>query len=141
MDQDAHRLMGPTMLFGFSLNASLEEEEQEEEEQDDDADAHPVDVALFFWPAPLIPATMSIVLSPLTGAPEGDLTVATSLLDALTAATELSDDQARHALTALAAACLAAHVLDEEALDDEDEEEGTDDDFEEDRGPAGVDGV
>jgi hypothetical protein len=146
--EDAHRLLGPNMLFGYSVGASLVEED--EEEDDDDEPSRPaVEVALFLWPAPLTPAMVSIVPSLLPGGVAAAavalglrLGASAPLLDALTTATALARNDLAHALTELAVACWTAHSLDEEPLDDDDdEEEDIDDDVEDDDGPAGVDGL
>ena len=34
--EDAHRLLGPNMLFGYSVGASLVEEDEEEDDDDDE---------------------------------------------------------------------------------------------------------
>ncbi len=140
--QDAHQLLSPDMLFGFSLEAPLEpewEEEDDEEEEDDDVVKPPaIDVALFLWPTPLTPAIVSIVPTLLPGATATALTpedvslglalkASPLLFDALTSTTELSADSATQALIALAVACWTAHHLDELPPDDDDDDEAEED--------------
>jgi hypothetical protein len=134
-DMDVHLLLGPDMLFGFTI-----------EPPEDDRPGS-MRVVLHLWPAPLSPATVSIAPS----VPEGtdgpteldaislDLGVAahTQLLDALTTATGQSRDHVSQALSALGIACWTAHHLDEEGSEDEEEE--LDDGVEGDGGPAALD--
>jgi hypothetical protein len=156
---DSHRLLGPNLLFAFSLDTSLDEEDEEEDDDDDDDDDDEpgpaaVEVALFFWPTPLMPAIVTIVPSLLPGVTDDtlepeDVKLGLTLLApplliaALTTATELAGDDLDRALTGLAVACWTAHFLDEQPLedDDDDEEADIDDDVEDDDGPAGVDRV
>jgi hypothetical protein len=145
-DQDTHRLLGPNMLFGFSLDAALAEEVLED---DDEPPPVSVRVTLFLWPAPLEPAVVTIIPSLLPGATADSLEAKdvslklgllakAPLLDGLAISSGLSPEAVSQALPALAVACWSAHQFDEEPVDDE--EEASDDDVEEDDGPAGLQG-
>jgi len=146
--QDARHLLGPDMLFGFSLEAPAVEEDDDDD--GDEPNPGAVDVALLLWPAPLTPVMVSIVPSLLPGAVEGALvpekvslgfalTASPLLVAALTTATKLSGDQVDQALIALATACWSAHHLDELPPDDEDvEDSDAAADLEADQGPPGV---
>jgi hypothetical protein len=142
-DNDAHRLLGPNMLFGFNIEVVDEEDDKDDE---DEPSPVPVRVSLLLWPAPLTPASVTIVPSLLDGVslePENvqlelGLSAPEPLLDALSIASDLSSDRLHQALSNLAVACWTAHQLDEMPPEDE-EEEDTDDDVEGDGGPVGPD--
>jgi hypothetical protein len=150
-DEDAHLLAGTSLLFGFSIDALEDHPDSVNDDDDDDDEPGPVSVTvtLFLWPAPLTPATVSIVPS-LPGGPDDadepenmalDLGLAAPepLLDALCIASGLAADRVSQALSALGVACWTAHHLDEQPTDELDEldEEEIDDDVEADGGPDG----
>jgi hypothetical protein len=124
-DDDVHRLLGPNMLFGFSI------EPVDDDALDESDESAPVSerIAVFLWPAPLSPAAVTMVPSLLTSAGDIEslsedmgLEASSQLTDALARLTGLPTDGVSQTLSALAVACWTAHHLDENPIDDDDED-------------------
>lgn len=123
---DGRQLLGADLLFGFGLDAVTDDDDETEP-------ASPsVQVTLFFWAEPLLPATVAIAPSLPAGssletaedvALDLGLSASPLLLVALATATELPPDRLNHALTQLGTACWTAHHLDELPPDDAEAED------------------
>jgi hypothetical protein len=119
-DDDVHRLLGPNLLFGFSI--------EHDDEVDDDSAPVSERVSVFLWPAPLTPAAVTMAPSLLTSAGDTQsLEASAPLLEALARHTGFSTDRVSQTLSALAVACWTAHHLDENPIDDDDEEDDSGD--------------
>ena len=154
LEEDARRLATPEMLLGFVVEGPVPPDDDEGDEDDrgatptsaaavaDEASAAEaslgVQLWLFFWPAPLSPAGVTITprfADPGTSAQDQavsvavDVGLATPLTDALVRAAGVPTERLPSALSELAAVCWTAHQLDEQGANVE-----TDDDLAADEG-------
>jgi hypothetical protein len=160
LDDEVRRLAASDVLLGFTVDAEavVENENENENEEDSPDDATQVAAAadmdatdvprlavriwLFLWPAPLLPAAVTIVpdldrlarsstITDLGDAISVEVETPDALVDALAGACDLPIEGVLAALPRLGLACWSAHQADERG-DDEDDQDDEDDDENED---------
>jgi hypothetical protein len=149
LEENVCRLAVPDILFGFVIEGPLVPGEGDDGDAGDEHDGGAyggavveaplvLQVWLFFWPAPLSPAGVSIaprVADTSASAPdeavsvEVNVGIAAPVADELARAAGLPSERLPGALSELAMACWTAHQLDERDDDDDgDGDDGNDDD-------------
>jgi hypothetical protein len=143
LEENVRRLAVPDILFGFVIEGPLVPDEGDDGDAGDEhdggagAEAPLAHVWLFFWPAPLSPAGVSIaprVADTSASAPdeavsvEVEVGIAAPVTDELARAAGLLAERLPSGLSELAMACWTAHQLDERDDDDDGDADGGDDD-------------
>jgi hypothetical protein len=144
LEEDVRRLAVPDILFGFVIEGPLVPDKGDDGDAGDEHDGGAVveaplvlQVWLFFWPAPLSPAGVTIappVADTSASAPdeavsvEVEVGIAAPVTDELARAAGLPAERLPSALSELAMACWTAHQLDEGDSDDDGDGDDGDDD-------------